>query len=264
MLHSLQGASVLCLAVSAVLFAAFGYALAKRSLVPINEAWEKQRRFAANTSHELRNPLAVIQTNAELLLRHPDSSVQDESEHVAAILDSSGRMSSMLATLLTLARADADEDEISRERVCLSDVLEETCAQFTQIGAGRGVAVAYDIVPAVQVMGDRKRLAELFSILLDNAIRYTEPGGIVRATCTCATRDATVTIGDSGIGMSPDDRARVFQRFYRSDGARDANPEGTGLGLPIAQWIAERHNAEMHLESEEGRGTVVAIVFAGM
>lgn len=261
MLHSLQGASVLGVIVSALLFAGFGFVLARRALVPINEAWEKQRRFAADTSHELRNPLTVIKTNAELLLHHPNRTVQEESEHVAAILDSSNRMSSMLGTLLTLARADADEDEVSREHVDLTEVLDNACAQFQQIGAGRDIALTCDIARCVPVLGDRKRLVELFSILLDNAIRYTPRGGAVRVACARAGKTAVVTVTDTGVGMSPPDFDRVFQRFYRSSVARDMNPEGTGLGLPIAQWIAERHSAELHIESEAGRGTTVTITF---
>lgn len=261
MIDSLRLASAVCLGVSIIVFGIFSYWRARKTIVPINEAWEKQRQFAADTSHELRNPLASIQANAELLLTNPDRTVKQESRHVAAILDNSHRMSSMISTLLTLARADADQDEFSYSRVDLSEVSHEVCEQFEQIGELRDIRVLSRIEPDVFVTGDRERLAELFSILLDNAIRYTEPGGTITLSCAIERNRPIVSVEDTGIGIANEEIDAVFQRFYRNDKARFINPEGTGLGLAIASWIVDRHDAELTVSSAVGKGTRFAIAF---
>ncbi len=261
MIDLLRIASAASLVVSIAVFGVFCYWQARRTIVPITEAWSKQRQFAADTSHELRNPLASIQANAELLLVNPDHTIEEESRHVAAILESSQRMSSMLSTLLTLARADADQDELTYEQVDLSALLDGLIDQFEQIGSLRGIAVSGSIESSVVLVGDRERLTELFSVLLDNAIRYTGPGGNVRLTCSVERGYPRVAVEDTGIGISAAELDAVFQRFYRNGEARFVNPEGTGLGLSIAQWIAERHNAELSVTSSEGKGSCFTVTF---
>ncbi len=260
-LELLRWVSLACFAVSALVFGIFAYWQARKTIVPINEAWGKQRQFTADTSHELRNPLAVVQANAELLLKNPDATIRDQGAQVAAILDGSGRMSSMLSTLLTLARADADQIEILDERVALSDLLQRDFELFEPIGALRDIAITAALEPGAFVRGDGSRLHELFSVLIDNAIRYTEPGGSVTIACAVRAQEVEVGIVDGGIGMSEKDLASVFERFYRGEGAQTVNPEGTGLGLPIAKWIAERHDATFKIESVRGKGTRVTLAF---
>ena len=261
MIDSLRFASAGCLIASILIFGVFSYWRARKTIVPINEAWEKQRQFAADTSHELRNPLASIQTNAELLLANPDRTVEQESKHVAAILDSSHHMASMISTLLTLARADADQDEFSYSSVDLSEVAESMYEQFAQIASARDIRVIAHIESGVRLTGDRERIGELLSILLDNAIRYTEPGGTVTISCTLDKSRPVVSIEDTGIGIADDEIDSVFQRFYRNDKARFINPEGTGLGLAIARWIVDRHDAELTVSSVLGEGTRFTITF---
>lgn len=261
MVDSLRLASILSLLASVVVFGVFCYRQARKSIVPITEAWDKQRQFAADTSHELRNPLAVVQTNAELLLANPNHTIEQESKHVAAILDSSHRMASMLSTLLTLARADADLDEVTYEQLDMSRLLEDLCVQFEQIGSLKGIRMSHDIEPEITLSGDRERLTELFSVLLDNALRYTEPGKTVRLTCRVERGCPCVRVEDTGIGIAEDELESIFQRFYRNDRARFINPEGTGLGLSIAQWIVDRHEAELSVTSVEGEGSCFAVAF---
>ena len=261
MIDSLRFASVGCLLVSILVFGIFSYWRARKAIVPINEAWEKQRQFAADTSHELRNPLASIQTNAELLLANPDQTIEQESKRVASILDSSHHMSSMVSTLLTLARADADQDEFSYSTVDLSQIAETMYEQFAQIASLRDIHVTADIEPGVQLTGDQERLTELLSILLDNAIRYTEPKGSVTISWTIDKNRPVVSIADTGIGIADEEIDAVFQRFYRNDKARFINPEGTGLGLAIARWIVDRHDANLTITSTLNKGTRVTIMF---
>ncbi|NTU88827.1 MAG: sensor histidine kinase [Actinobacteria bacterium] len=261
MFELLAKLSAAFIVLGALIFTIQGYLLARRALVPINRAWENQRRFVADTSHELRNPLAIVQTNAELLLNHPENTIEEESERISAILESSSRMSGMLATLLTLARSDANEEEILHEQVDLSAVLTAICEQFIQIAAAREVTMSFSIESGLYILGDKERIIELFSILLDNAIRYSGIQGTVQVMCYQTGGTITVYIVDNGIGISPEDLSSVFNRFYRGDIARSVNPGGTGLGLSIAHWIAERHNAEIQIESEEGEGTRITLKF---
>ena len=170
-------------------------------------------------------------------------------------------MASMISTLLTLARADADQDEFSYSSVDLSEVAESMYEQFAQIASARDIRVIAHIEPGVRLTGDRERIGELLSILLDNAIRYTEPGGTVTISCTLDKSRPVVSIEDTGIGIADDEIDSVFQRFYRNDKARFINPEGTGLGLAIARWIVDRHDAELTVSSVLGEGTRFTITF---
>lgn len=264
MLHTLFAVDAAAIVVAAVVFGIACFLLARRALVPIRAAWEKQRQSAADTSHELRNPVAIIQANAEALLRHPQHTVEEEGPHVAAILDSTRRMSAMLSTLLTLARSDADEDELQCAEVRLGETVSVLAEQFANLGEARGVAVFAKVTSTAVVWGDEGRIVELLSVLLDNALRYTPAGGEVAVECFDRHDRAVVVVRDTGIGMTEREREMVFQRFFRSEEARKMNPEGTGLGLAIAQWITERHGADFLLASEPSKGTEITISFPTM
>lgn len=225
------------------------------------------RRFAPECGSTRRpwrceeDGLTITRSQGAVRAHRRHHTVEEESEHVAAIISSSNKMSSMLGTLLTLARSDANEDELRYECTCISDILQTASSQFAQIGAGKGLSFSADIEPALTVLGDAKRLEELFSVLLDNAVRYTQPGGSVRVRCAASNGAVEVSVQDTGIGMPEADLRTVFERFYRGERAREVNPEGMGLGLAIAQWKADRHQASIHVDSEEEKGTTIVLTF---
>lgn len=244
-----------------VFYGGLAFVSARRTIAPIEAAWTSQRMLLADASHEMRNPLAGIKANAELLLRNPDKTILESAEEVSRILEGTDHMSSMLSNLLTLARADAGNDELAFEDVDLGAVLAACCRQFKQIAEALGVEMSADIAPGLHVEGDAVRLREMFDVLLDNAVRYTPAGGRVTVSLVRGKKKVVAAIADTGIGIAPEDLRHVFKRFHRTQRSRELYPEGTGLGLPLARWIAERHRAVFDIRSEEGEGTVVKLKF---
>lgn len=262
MQNELRLASALCLLLSLAIIVPMSYRMAQRSIVPINEAWRKQRQFAADASHKLKNPLAVAKANVEMIMRHPEHTVEEEQAGLEAVFHSTEKMNTVLSALLTMARADADGDEIVYEDVALSATLARVCEDVSQIARDRGIRLQTAIEPGTRIVGDPERIEELFTILVENALLYTGGGGSVHVGLSSAAKGKVVVeVRDTGIGMSADDISMAFQRFYRSGSARSMNPEGTGLGLPIAQWIVDRHNAVMDIASEPAQGTTIRITF---
>lgn len=236
-----------------------GYFLAGRALVPVRSAWEKQQQFVADASHELRTPLAVIKTNAELLLRYPDRTIQEESVRITNVVREAGRMSKLVATLLTLARADAGQPELADEEVRLGGLVTVAADQFRPLAEQKGVTLGVAAADGVTVRADRERLQQLFVILLDNAVKYTPAGGSVTVACRRQAGQAVLTVADTGAGIPPDDVPRIFDRFFRGDRARSRGEGGTGLGLAIARWIVESHGGKIRAESTVGAGTKIIV-----
>ncbi|MDP1857989.1 MAG: HAMP domain-containing sensor histidine kinase [Gemmatimonadaceae bacterium] len=225
-------------------------------LARLDTAYAAQQRFIADASHECRAPLAIIRANMELL---QEATRLPESERVAAIDESrreSERLSRLVADLLSLARADAGVPFL-RESVELDRVLMKVFGDAKRLG--RGQRLELGVVTPCIVEGDRDRLTQLILILLDNAIRYTPSGELVRASLLRDGDRVLIQVEDSGMGISALDLPHVFDRFFRADRARTRDPGGTGLGLSIARWIARQHNGEVEISSETGRGTTVRV-----
>ncbi|MDT8902538.1 sensor histidine kinase [Anaeroselena agilis] len=236
-----------------------GYFLAGRALVPVRSAWEKQQQFVADASHELRTPLAVVRTNAELLLRYPDRTIQEESVRITSVVRETNRMSRLVATLLTLARADTGQPELVTEEVRLCDLASAAAGQFRPLAAQKGVAIGVTAEDNVLLAADRERLQQLLVILLDNAVKYTPAGGSVSLTCRRQAGQAILTVADTGVGIPPEDVPRIFDRFFRGDRARSRGEGGAGLGLAIARWIVESHGGKIRAESVVGAGTKIIV-----
>ena len=236
-----------------------GHYLARRAMVPIQAAWEKQQRFVADASHELRTPVAGIYSNAELMLRHPEHTIHDESGRVHTIMTESKRLSKLITSLLVLARSDADKEELQFAAVAVSEVVEVAAAYFQSLEEVSGVSLSVRCEQGLIVWADQERLHQLLIILLDNAVAYTPPGGRVTVTCRANEKHVIITIEDTGIGIAPSHLPHIFDRFYRVDQARTGG-KGTGLGLAIARWIAEKHDGKITVESEPGKGSVFTII----
>jgi len=249
----LGGAAGLMIAVGA------GFYLANRALIPIRLSMEKQRKFVSDASHELRTPLSVIQAHAELLLRHPDHTIEQDSKHVSTVLQESRRMSKLVGGLLTLARSDSDQLDLERKPVQLDRIVQESVNKMTMLAEIKDIILNAEIDASIPMIADEERLHQLLATLLDNAIKYTPEGGVVRVVCRRMTHTARLEIEDTGIGISPEDLPHVFDRFYRGDKARVRREGGTGLGLAIARWIVERHGGKIKVDSKLSVGTLVSV-----
>ncbi|TCP53687.1 signal transduction histidine kinase [Tumebacillus sp. BK434] len=236
-----------------------GLFLAGRALVPIRISWEKQQQFVADASHELRTPLAVIQSQTELLFRHPERTIQEESEKIAGVYKEARRMNKLVSDLLTLARSDSNQLEIERKLLPLDALLAEISWQFAQMAELREIKLTTKLQPGIRIEADEARLRQLLVILLDNALKYTGTGGKVHVACNRSAHGAEIVVEDNGAGIAREDLPFVFDRFYRGDKVRTSSDGGTGLGLSIAKWIVEAHHGKIRVDSTPGEGTAFTV-----
>jgi len=236
-----------------------GWYLASRALVPIRTAWDRQQQFVADASHELRTPLSVIQAHSELLLRHPERTIEEESRSVSTVLREGRRMRRLVDGLLMLARADSNTAELMKAPLRIDEALRAAVEQMEPLAAARHIVLRYASMSAAECPADEERIHQLFLIVLDNAVKYTPEGGIVSLSCSKLQGTVRIAVEDTGVGIAPDDLPHVFERFYRSDKVRTREQGGIGLGLAIARWIVESHGGTIRAESRYGVGTTIHI-----
>jgi len=256
--------------VAVVLVALGGWLLARKSIAPVEQAFSYMRRFMADAAHELRTPLTVVRARAEVALQR----ARDPSEYADALRGierETTRLGRLVEDLLMLARADAGERHIERRRVFLDDITLDAAEAARAIADRRSVRLEVADFEEAPVNADAELLRQLVMILLDNAIKFTPAGGIVRVQVIAHGSTAELIVTDNGIGIPADQVAHVFERFYRGDPSRTrgaASPSdgstGVGLGLSIAQWIATEHDGTIGIDSEPGQGTRVAVQFQAL
>ncbi|WP_199619701.1 sensor histidine kinase [Paenibacillus alkalitolerans] len=237
-----------------------GHYLAERALIPIRQSWEQQQQFMSDASHELRTPLSVIQAHSELMLRHPDHTIEQDSKHISTVLSEARRMSKLVNGMLTLARSDSDRIELEMKPVRFDIVVQECANKMRMLAEVKNIILHTEIDSQVEMRADEERIHQLLTILIDNAIKYTPHGGLVRVVARKLAHSVQLEVEDSGIGIDPDDLPRIFDRFYRSDKARTRKEGGAGLGLAIAKWIVERHKGKIRAESKPGAGTRMIVM----
>ena len=242
-----------------VLVAAGGFLLVRKSTQPIERSILFMRRFMADAAHELRTPITVLRTRAEVALQQPRGAA-DYVSALEGIEAESRRLGGIVDSLLVLARADAGERPLERQRLFLDDIAIDAVGAASVVGRQKGVDVTVEEFEEAAVVGDAALIRQLVMILLDNAIKFTDAGGVVRLRVSMLNGAPTFIVEDTGIGIKPEDLSRVFQRFFRGDTAR-GRTEGAGLGLSIASWIAREHGADISLSSEPGKGTTVVVTF---
>jgi len=225
----------------------------------LEASFRETSRFTADASHELRTPISLIRTAAEIALR----SERPAHEYRCAlenILHEAERMSGLVQDLLTLVRADAGVDGAQRTPLDLRLLIADMSDSLAALCAPRQLEFRLDLGEGTaSVAGDRAALSRLVFILMDNAVHYTPPPGQVSLSLRCSGGTAVIDVTDSGIGIGAEDAAHVFDRFYRADRARSRDSGGSGLGLSIAKWIAERHGGSIGIKSAPGLGCRVRV-----
>ena len=242
-----------------VLVAAGGFLLVRKSTAPIERSMIFMRRFMADAAHELRTPITVLRTRAEVTLQQPREIAHYESA-LRSVEIEARRLGGIVDSLLVLARADSGEREIERERFFLDDVAIDAAGAARVVARQKGVEVAVEEFEETPVVGDPSLVRQLIMILLDNAVKFTDRDGEVRVHVSMHQGAPTFIVDDTGIGIKSEEISRVFQRFFRGETAR-SRTDGAGLGLSIASWIAREHGAEISLTSEPGKGTKVVVTF---
>jgi len=223
----------------------------------LQQSFTEMQRFTADAAHELRTPLAVLRSEAEVALRtaRPAEGYQ---EVLVSQLEEIERLSRLADQLLFLCREDASPPLVAEKPVRVDAVLESVGSQMQAAAEARGVTLAVRPPPTCTVDVDVDRLHRLFVNLLDNAIKYTPEGGHVQVTGRRDNGTVELTVADTGIGVAPDQIPHLFQRFYRVDPSRNGR-DGAGLGLAICQSIVQGHRGTIQVESDPGRGTRVKV-----
>jgi two-component system OmpR family sensor kinase len=232
----------------------------------LQRSFEMQRRFMADASHELRTPLAVIQGEADVTLSRMDRSVGEYRESVEVMQKSALKLTRIVQNLFLLARTDAGGYPIRITAFYLDELIADCVRALRNIAAGRGVNIEQRVEPDLRVDADEELLHRMILNLLDNALKFTPAGGTVAISAGREGGNIVLRVADGGPGIAPEDQARIFERFYRADRARQpqdvsaAASSGAGLGLPIARWIAEAHGGSLSLERSDGRGSTFTVV----
>ena len=225
----------------------------------IELAFRRITQFTADASHELRTPVSLIRTEAELALRRSRRE-NEYKESLSHILFEAERTTSLIEQLLELARADSGREVLDIQPVDLSETLRSIVDRWQQVAVIRNLQFAAQIsAPSAFVMGDEALLQRLTEILLDNAFKYTPSPGCVRLSLEQNSEKACITVQDSGVGIAEEDQNKIFERFYRVDKARSRAQGGTGLGLAIAQWIVSQHRGTIAVESRPGEGATFRV-----
>lgn len=231
-------------------------------LASVESSQRTQQRFVSDASHELRAPLTALQGNLDILRRHTQQMTEDDREEAfAEMTRETERLSRLVADLLALARADAGI-EVEHAKVDLDAIVLHAFRAAQPLVHGQTL-VLDPFEPAV-IWGDTDRLEQLLLILLDNGLKYTPAGGTVTVGLRTHASSVELLVRDTGIGIAEEDIPHIFERFYRADRARRRDPGGTGLGLSVAQWIVEQHNAMLTVQSTLGQGTLITVQFPGV
>jgi heavy metal sensor kinase len=227
-------------------------------LARLEAAFTEMRQFTADASHELQTPLTILRGEMEIALRSKRNP-EEYVEVMRSALEETERISILVEGLLLLARSDAGVLKMDRRPVDLLALVEEVLGQLGPMAQEKKLSlIPARIEPAV-VSGDLAHLRRLLLNLVDNAIKYTRPGGEVRVSVAPGKENALLVVADTGVGVPDDEKQKIFQRFYRSPEARAGSQGGSGLGLSIVKSIVEAHGGKIELESEPGKGSAFKV-----
>lgn len=231
------------------------------TLERLERSFEQLRRFTADASHEMRTPLAALRSTGEVALQHGDLAAAREA--IGSMLEETERLTRLVESLLTLARADAGTAPVARAAVDLVELAREVASLLGPLAEERGQTVSVEALAPVTVTADRALLRRALVNVLDNAIKYGPRGSRVTVRAGGWGANAVLEVADEGPGIAAEHHARVFDRFYRVDPGRSRDQGGTGLGLAIARWAVEANGGRIELESAPDRGSTFRILLGG-
>jgi heavy metal sensor kinase len=223
----------------------------------------QSRDFTANAAHELRSPLTALQSSLEIAL-NTDRSVEEYKDVLTVLLDECSQLRVLVNQLLLLAEGDAGRLDLDFEPVRLDQIVTSSLEMLTVVAETREISLSIDCLDPVVIQGDGKRLWQIVNNLIDNALKFTPPGGRVRVALTLEAKQhrCVLEVTDSGCGIAPQDLPHIFERFYQSDKARerDTPSRGLGLGLSICQTVVAAHGGSIHVASTIGKGATFTVL----
>ncbi len=224
----------------------------------LDQAFTQQRRFVADASHELRTPVTVIRSITDVALEAP-LGLEECVEALRDINAESERLGQLINDLLTLARVDEEQLLLDHEPVRLDLLAFDVAATMEPLAVERGIELQVQEFSPVTVLGDTARLIQVLMGLVDNALTYTNAGGMVTLGVEVRGAVTRLVVRDTGIGIAEEDAAHIFERFYRADPARSRAAGGSGLGLAIADWVVQAHGGSIAVESQMGQGSTFTV-----
>ena len=242
--------------VALLIASAIGYYMAGRAIIPLKEAYDKQKQFAADASHELRTPLAVLMSSAELLLADPSIKNPFLRQVLEDVKSEVKKMTNLVSELLMVARSDNNALKVKIQRIDLAEILGQVVRTMAPLAEKKNIRLVGENFSKIMINADEQKIKQLAIILVDNAIKYTLEGGTVLVEMDDSDgKRAVFSVMDSGIGIAAEDLDKVFERFYRVDKARSREMGGNGLGLAIASEIIKIHEGKISVASKLGEGT---------
>ena len=261
---SVRSLFVLCTFVLFLAFIAFFFItlfLSKWALRPVEEAWMQQNQFVADASHELKTPLTVILANLNIILTHPNDTIQQQLKWIENTHAESERMKKLVDQLLFLAKSDAVQIPDVFSPFLFSDAAWSCLLPFESIAFEKKIEIIEEISPDIWMYGNEEQIKQLMVILIDNACKYTSAHGTVHFRLSTEQNKILLKVSNTGVPIPPDDLEHIFERFYRSDKSRSHQNGGYGLGLAIAQTIVQKHHGKIHVSSTADEGTIFSILF---
>ena len=246
--------AALIAAISCALLSLLAWLLIRRMVRPVEDAFNRQKQFVSDASHELKTPLAVISANAEVLEQEIG-----ENEYLGYIRSEVKRTDTLVRNLLTLARMDRSEATAEMKRFDLSRALLDVTLPFESTVYEAGKTLETDIPDGIDCTGDEEMIKQLAVILLSNALKYSDDGGRIRVALKARGKQREIRVFNTGGTISPEDQEHIFDRFWRADPAHGRETGGHGLGLAIARTIVEAHRGKITVESHEGEGTAFTV-----
>lgn len=236
------------------------YFLAGRTLKPIKDMVDEQDRFVSDASHEFKTPLTALKSSFEVFLRDKETSMDDAREVIKDGIKDVDGLNNLATSLLELAQFKKSDHKTNFETLELAEVIGKAIEVIKPLAQKNQIKINYQ-ESHQQVFGNKDRLIQLFTILLDNAIKYSPVGKSIELVATSLdTKVVQVKVIDRGVGIAPEDLPHVFERFYRADASRNkTNVPGYGLGLSIAKHIVESHGGKISIASELGKGTTIQL-----
>lgn len=237
-----------------------GYFLAGHTLKPIEEMVKKQKRFISDAAHELKTPLTAMKTSLEVSLRDKDFTVLEAKEALESTIEEVDKLHQFTNRLLKQSKYQ-NGNGTTKEKVELSSLIIKTVENLKPLSKKKNIQINYDL-KEVSVKGSGEELEELFTNLIENAVKYSPKSKPVNILMNTQYNTVIIKIKDEGVGISSEDLPHIFEPFYRADKSRtDSRHEGYGLGLAISKEIIERHNGKIYVESNEGLGTTFTVSF---
>jgi signal transduction histidine kinase len=244
--------------VALMISGAGGVWLTRQAMQPIEESFERLKQFTADASHELRSPLMAIKTNAAVALKYPEGMRKADAEKFQAISSATNQMIRLTEDLLFLARCDNIPDQ-SKETIDLSLILNNLVDLYQPQAVVKHINFKSQLSEKLYVLGDANQLTRLFSNVIQNAMNYTPSKGTIEIMANRGNFHIVVNIQDTGVGIAPEDLEKIFERFWRADKSRSYNSDGFGLGLAIAQAIAQNHGGVITVTSQLGVGSCFTV-----